>query len=185
MNPEAFLIIIRKQYFYYKRQADQAIAQLTDDQLFHQQDGSNSVAIIVKHISGNLLSRFTDFKQSDGEKHWRDRDQEFVLHSTKKADLTKQWEKAWQVLIIALDSIDYADVDDIVYIRKQPHRISTALIRSITHTASHVGQIIYAAKTVIGHDWKNLSIPLRGSAKYNEASINNPSVDHHYTDYLK
>ncbi len=186
MNPDTFLRDIKKQYAYYKRQADQAMVQLTDDQFFVKADGgSNSIAVIVKHLSGNLLSRFTDFKHADGEKTWRDRDQEFIVGSEERSDLLDQWERAWQILEEALDSLEAKDLDGIIHIRNHPHHISTALLRSITHTASHVGQIIYAAKAMLGDSWNNLSIPVGESEAFNQSSKGDTVHDQHYTDLLK
>ena len=185
MNPDIFLRDIKKQFWYYKRLTEQAIDQLTEEEFFYKAHyKSNSIAIIVKHISGNLLSRFTDFKTSDGEKEWRHRDQEFILDSDVKSDYMDKWHRSWTMLREALDSVESRQLDDKVIIRNHEHNISTAILRSVTHIASHVGQILYCAKAIKGDEWESLSIPVGASEAFNKIAFSEDQVEGHYTDLL-
>lgn len=161
---------IDAEYRRYKVLADAAFAQLDDAGLSQPgPNGGNSVTTLVWHISGNLLSRFTDFRTADGEKAWRDRDDEFVPRAVTRSELIGRWEDGWRALFGALDALSDADLDETVTVRGQPLRIDQALLRSVAHTAYHVGQILYLAKSIRGDAWKTLSIPLGGSAAYNRA----------------
>ena len=153
----------------YKRMADAALAQLDDSDFFRLPDPeSNNVAIIVKHIAGNLRSRWTDFLTSDGEKPDRNRDQEFVLaDSDTREDLMRYWERSWETVFNSIQSLKPDDVQRMVTIRGQPHTVLQALHRSLTHAAYHVGQIVFLAKHLRGAEWKTLSIPKGKSAEYN------------------
>lgn len=185
MDSAQFLSDIKKQYSYYRALAEQAINQISEQEFFYQQhEGVNSVAIIVKHISGNLLSRFKDFRSSDGEKSWRNRDNEFVKTADKKVDYMDAWHKAWTVLIEALDELNEANIMETIYIRKQGHTIPTALIRSLSHTSHHIGQILYQAKILKGKQWISLSIPKGQSQQFNESMNKEDLEGEHYTDHL-
>lgn len=185
MNPDVFLRDIKMQFWYYKDQAEKAIDQLTDDEFFYTiNKGSNSIAIIVKHISGNLRSRFSDFKTSDGEKEWRNRDKEFLLDSELMSDYMDQWHHAWVILEEAIDSIAKDQLDDMVLIRNHQHQISTALIRSVTHIAGHIGQILYCAKSIKRDDWESLSIPVGASEAFNKEAFSENTTEGHYTESL-
>lgn len=145
---------------HHKQLADDAMAQLDDEQFFALPDPeSNSVAIIVKHVAGNLRSRFTDFLSSDGEKPDRKRDQEFIIaeHAARRAIL-EDWEKQWQVLLDTVESLQPDDLARTVTIRAQPHSVLQALNRNATHMAYHTGQIVFLAKHWKSADWKTLSV---------------------------
>jgi hypothetical protein len=144
----------------HKRLADDAIAQLSDEQFFAMPDAdSNSVAIIVKHISGNLRSRFTDFLTSDGEKPDRNRDEEFVVReSPSRADILRAWDRHWQILFDTVQSLQQDDLLRTVTIRSEPHTALQALNRASLHLAYHTGQIVLLAKHWKGAEWKTLSI---------------------------
>ncbi|MEW6320441.1 MAG: DUF1572 family protein [Acidobacteriota bacterium] len=159
---------LRGEYRRYKALAEAAIAQLADDQIAAAAP-ANSIAVIVWHVSGNLASRFTDFLTSDGEKPWRNRDEEFVARTVSRAELLEKWEKGWRALYGALDQLTDADLGKTVTIRQQPMLVHEALHRSLAHTASHVGQIVYIAKTLRAGDWRYLSIPPGQSQAYNQA----------------
>lgn len=155
----------------YKRLADGAIAQLSDEQFFAKLDGeSNSVAIIVKHMAGNMRSRFTDFLTSDGEKPDRNRDQEFIVAAgASRAEILEAWEKYWQLV---LDTIKLLNADDLareVTIRGEPHSALQAINRQVAHSSHHVGQIVFLAKHWKGAEWETLSIPKGQSAAVNAA----------------
>lgn len=155
-----YLLSAKKQFIYYKSIADKAIAPLTDEQLNWQYNAqSNSIAIIIKHIAGNSISRWTNFLTTDGEKEWRNRDDEFENQDLSKQQLLALWEKGWQCLFDALDSVDDIALDTIIYIRKEKHTITEAINRQLAHLPYHIGQIIYIAKMVEGENWQSLSIP--------------------------
>lgn len=163
---------ILAEYRRYKALADAAFAQLEEHEL--SQPGpneGNSIATLVWHVSGNLRSRFSDFRTSDGEKPWRDRDEEFVARSVTRAELLDRWESGWSQLFGAVEALTDADLDATVTIRGQALRIEEALLRSLAHTVYHVGQILYLAKSIRGESWKILSIPRGGSKAYNAAPV--------------
>jgi len=155
----------------YKRLAESAIAQLNEVELFQQIDPeSNSVAIIMKHISGSMRSRFTDFLASDGEKSGRGRDREFVQDRLTREELISGWESAWQLLFATVEVLKPKDLLQIATIRGEEHTILQALNRALMHYAQHVGQIVFLAKHVHGPEWKTLSIPRGKSEEYKAGS---------------
>jgi uncharacterized damage-inducible protein DinB len=135
-------------------------------------DGNNSIAVIVHHIGGNLVSRFTDFLTTDGEKPWRDRDAEFADLSYTRAEVLDWWNKGWDVLTSELAKLTDADLEKKVTIRGQSLTIHEALTRSLSHTAYHVGQIVILARIVLGENWQTLTIPRGQSAEYNQNPTN-------------
>jgi hypothetical protein len=153
----------------YKRMADGTFEQLNDQAFFHLSDPeSNSVAILVKHISGNLRSRWTDFLTTDGEKSDRNRDQEFVLTpADTREDLMRRWEGSFDTVFSALKGLKPEDFDKAIYIRNEPHSIIQAINRSLNHVAGHISQIVFLGKLLRGAEWKTLSIPRGKSAEYN------------------
>jgi len=156
----------RRQMRGHKRMGEAAMAQLRDEDFFVTLDPeSNSVAILVKHLAGNMRSRFTDFLTTDGEKTDRFRDQEFELTpATTRADVMKWWEEGWARVFAALDSLEPEDVMRIVTIRGEPHTVLQAVNRQIAHYAQHIGQIVLLAKHYRSSEWKTLSIP-RGKSE--------------------
>jgi uncharacterized damage-inducible protein DinB len=160
---------IEGEYRRYKKLGEAAIEQLTDEQLALVNAGAgNSIATIVWHISGNLESRFTDFLQSDGEKPWRNRDDEFLQRTVPQAELHEKWEKGWTVLLQSLAHLEDENLHAQVKIRGVPLSVLDALHRSLAHTSYHVGQIVFLAKALRGADWRYLTIPPGGSAAYNQ-----------------
>ena len=156
------------EYRRYKTLGERAMRQLTDDELVRPAAaGDNSLPVIVHHIAGNLESRFSDFLTTDGEKPWRDRDQEFVSYTPTRAELEQRWERGWQVLLDTLAALTDEDLSKTVTIRGQALAVHEALHRSLAHTAYHVGQIVYIAKSVRGAAFESLSIPLGESQAYN------------------
>jgi Protein of unknown function (DUF1572) len=153
----------------HKRLADGAMAQLTDEQFFATPDAeSNSVAVIVKHMAGNMRSRFTDFLTTDGEKPGRNRDREFVVHADAKRDeVLSSWEQNWQLVFETLNSLHPEDLGRTVTIRGEPHSVIQAINRQVAHYAYHVGQIVYVAKHWRGSEWKSLSVPKGQSEQFN------------------
>ena len=157
----------------HKRMAEGAMSQLGDQELFRTIDPeSNSVAIIVKHLAGNMRSRFTDFLTSDGEKPTRHRDTEFVIDArTTRADVMSWWEQGWQAVFDTLSSLKPADVTRTVTIRNEPHTVLQAINRQIAHYAQHIGQIVFLAKHLKGSEWKTLSVPRGKSEELNAGKL--------------
>lgn len=163
----------------YKALGEAAISQLDDADFTRAGAGEcNSVATIVWHISGNLRSRFVDFRTSDGEKPWRNRDEEFEPRHVRRQELMAKWETGWAELFAALGALTDADLHEQVFIRRQPHAIHEALHRALAHTSYHVGQIVSIAKAIKGETWRNLSIPRGGSAAYNQAPHRETPANH-------
>jgi uncharacterized damage-inducible protein DinB len=159
---------IRAEYLRYKKLAEAAIDQASDEQLSAAASAdSNSIAAVCWHISGNLKSRFTDFLTADGEKPWRNRDEEFELRQVTRAELRAKWEDGWSVLLAALAELDDEALSREVKIRGQAVSVLDALHRSLAHTSYHVGQIVFIAKAGAGAKWTSLSIPKGQSASYN------------------
>lgn len=157
-----------KQFEYYKLLAEKTFDQLSDEQLFYQTNGeSNSIATIVKHLSGNMNSRWTDFLTSDGEKEWRNRDSEFDSAITTKKELLEKWNEGWQCLFEVLYSLTADDLSKTVYIRNQEHSVLEAINRQLAHYPYHVGQIVYIGKMLCDLRWQSLSIPKGQSESYN------------------
>jgi hypothetical protein len=159
----------RRQFRGYKRLGEGALAQLKDEELFVALDPeSNSAAIIVKHIAGNMRSRFTDLLTADGEKPDRHRDQEFELSSeVNRADVMRWWESGWSCVFSAIEALRPEDVQRTVTIRGEPHTVLQAINRQLAHYAYHVGQIVFLAKHLRSQDWKSLSIPRGQSEEVN------------------
>jgi uncharacterized damage-inducible protein DinB len=153
----------------YKRLGDGAIEQLSDQQLFASlDDESGSVAVIIKHMAGNMRSRFTDFLTTDGEKADRNRDQEFLMApNTTRDQLLAAWERGWQLVFDGVQSLTSADLERTVTIRGEPHSVLQAVNRQVAHNAYHVGQIAFLAKHWKGAEWKSLSVPKGQSEQFN------------------
>lgn len=157
-----------KRFEYYKILGDQAFAQLSEEEIFwHPNDESNSVALIVKHIAGNMLSRWTNFLTEDGEKSWRKRDEEFISTFTTKAEVLESWEKGWACLFEALDQINEENLYATIYIRSEAHSVIDAVFRQLAHYPYHIGQIVYIAKMLKNENWKTLSIARNKSGEFN------------------
>ena len=152
-----------------KRLADLAVDQLDDEQVWRRIDGdSNSVGVLMRHMAGNMRSRWTDFRTTDGEKPDRHRDQEFEDVAIGRQELLAEWEDGWQRLFDALSSISDADLQDTIYIREEPHTIHRAIVRQIVHYAGHAYQILALGKHLKGSDWKTLSVPRGKSDEFNQ-----------------
>jgi hypothetical protein len=159
---------VRDEFRKAKNLADKSIAQLDADQLWHKLDPeANSVAIIMRHMAGNMRSRWTDFLTSDGEKPDRHRDQEFDDAAVDREALLGEWEKGWQCLFDALDPLTDADLQRTVHIRAEPHSVYQAISRQVAHLAGHAYQILLLAKHLKGAEWKTLSIPRGQSEEFN------------------
>lgn len=182
---ENYLISVEKQFKYYKMLGDKTFLQCEDSMLFEQRDdGSNSIAIIVNHIAGNMLSRWTDFLSTDGEKSWRNRDQEFANVLTNRKDLVERWEAGWICLFKALESINNETINTEIFIRNQGHTVVEAINRQLCHYSYHIGQIVLIGKSANGRDWKSLSISKGESESYNADHFNSQKSTQHFTDNL-
>ena len=163
MNKE-FLQSVSKVFLQYKTIAEKAIEQLEPKRLFIQpNENSNSISVIMKHMAGNMISRWTDFLTTDGEKPNRNRDEEFENNITDKKELFLYWEKGWKVFFDTLHSLKSEDLQRTIYIRKEAHTVLEAINRQLAHYAYHVGQIVYAAKMLKETEWNSLSIPKKKS----------------------
>lgn len=164
-----YLESVKSQFQHYKTIGERTFDQLNDDDLFWQyNDESNSIAIIVKHLWGNMLSRWTDFLTADGEKEWRKRDEEFEGDISTRAEMLDKWNEGWECLFTALDALTQDDLNSkSVYIRNEEHSITDAINRQLAHYSYHVGQIVLIAK-MVSSDWKALTIPKGESRAYNE-----------------
>ncbi len=158
-------------FHYYKQLAERAMEQLSDSELYTALDGEgNSVAVIVKHLVGNMRSRWTDFLTTDGEKPDRNRDAEFEGDSTgTRIDLMQRWEGGWKILFDALAPLSDSDLATKVLIRSEPHSVMQAINRQMAHYAYHVGQIVFLAKHLHAADWKVLTVPRGKSSAFNQA----------------
>ena len=171
-NEFNFLEDVRNQSRYYRRLAEQAMEQLEAEQLFSAANAdSNSIAVIAGHLAGNMLSRWTDFMTTEGEKSWRDRDGEFEVQFKGREDLRERWNRGWDCYLNALDGIQPSDLDKICYIRNQGHTVLEAINRQFAHYAYHVGQIVFAAKQLKAAPWKSLTIPKNQSRAFNAAKF--------------
>lgn len=180
-----YLESVSKQFQYYKLLGEKTFDQLTDEDLFWVPNSySNSIALIVKHVSGNMLSRWTDFLNSDGEKEWRNRDGEFLMDFSTRHEMMDKWNKGWDCLFAALDSCQSVELDHIVYIRNIGHTIVEAINRQLAHYAYHIGQVVYIGTLIKENDWKSLSIPKNQSQKYNASKFSKDKHRGHFTDDL-
>jgi hypothetical protein len=167
---EEYLSTVIKRLKYYKLLGEQTFDQL-DEKNFHWQPSSesNSIAVIIQHIAGNMLSRWTNFLSEDGEKEWRQRDDEFEIHNYSKQQLIDMWDKGWKCFLDTLDSLTAADLLKTIYIRKEPLTAIDAINRQLAHYPYHIGQIVYIGRMIKNEDWKNLSIPKGRSQQYNQS----------------
>src|ERR1041385_4425553 len=172
-----------KLFRYYKKLGEGAIAQLNDEQVLRKPNElSNSIALIVHHLSGNMLSRWTGFLTSDGEKSWRYREAEFDETYANKAEMLGGWEKGWRCLIDALESLKPEDLSKLIYIRNEGQTAMEAIQRQLAHYPYHVGQIIYQAKILVENEFKSLSIPKGKSDSFNQDKFSQPKERKHFTD---
>ncbi|MCD9577158.1 DUF1572 family protein [Flavobacterium soyae] len=180
---ESYLESVKKQFLYYKALGEKAIEQLEPDQLFISvNEDTNSIATIIKHISGNMLSRWTDFLTSDGEKEWRNRDSEFENDLKSKNEVLEIWNKGWNCLENALNSLRPEQLSDIIYIRNEGHTVIEAINRQLAHYPYHVGQIVFYAKQLKKSSWESLSIPKNKSENYNTEKFAKEKEIKNFTD---
>jgi len=178
-----YLDSIKKQFEYYKMLGEKTMAQLTEEQLFWQyNENSNSIGTIVKHLWGNMRSRWTDFLTSDGEKEFRDREAEFENDINSRKELMEKWEEGWDCLFTAINSLGPNDLAKIVFIRNQGHTVTEAINRQLAHYPYHIGQIVFLGKMLAANGWKSLSIPKGNSSIYNQEKFSKAKERGHFTD---
>ncbi|HHB51787.1 MAG TPA: DUF1572 domain-containing protein [Saprospiraceae bacterium] len=183
---EDYLKSVIKQFEYYKSVGEKTFNQLADKDLLWQfNEESNSIAIIVNHLSGNMKSRWTDFLTSDGEKEWRNRDQEFEDIIQTRKDLLVKWNEGWECLFTALSSINTTNFDTKIYIRNQEHSIIEAINRQLAHYTYHIGQITFLGKMIKSNQWKSLTIPKGKSKVFNKNKFSKGKHTGHFSDDLK
>lgn len=173
----------RKQFAYYKQLGEKTIDQLQDEHLNWQyNEECNSIATIVRHMYGNMLSRWTDFRNTDGEKEWRNRDAEFTNQPLDRTALLTLWNEGWDCLFTALESITDAELNTIIYIRNQGHTVTEAINRQLAHYPYHVGQIVFIGKMALNTKWQSLSIPRGQSDVFNAQKFSSEQTCQHFTD---
>ena len=169
MIEQIFLDSVIKRFKEYKTLGEKTFNQLREEEMhFQPNESSNSIAVIIQHMHGNMLSRWTNFLAEDGEKEWRRRDDEFEVHSFSKQQLIDQWNEGWKVLLNALESLIADDLSKTITIRSQPLNVVDAINRQLAHYSYHVGQIVYLGRWIRQDEWKSLSIPKNQSNAYNQ-----------------
>jgi uncharacterized damage-inducible protein DinB len=181
-----YLDSVKKQFEYYKMLGEKAVEQVADfsePKLFWEyNEESNSIATIIKHLWGNMLSRWTDFLTTDGEKQWRNREAEFDNDIDTKEQLLRKWNEGWKCLFDAIDALTAEDLQKEIYIRNMGHTVTEALNRQLAHYAYHVGQIVFLGKIICDDKWKSLSIPKGSSKQYNAEKFSQPKHKEHFAD---
>lgn len=178
-----YLESIKKQFLYYKTLGEKAMNQLEPEQLFIAvNEDTNSIAVIVKHLSGNMISRWTDFLTSDGEKEWRNRDGEFEETINDKAELMQLWNQGWDCFFNTINSLTPDQLETIIYIRNEGHTVIEAINRQLAHYPYHIGQIVFYAKMLKKTEWETLSIAKNKSNSYNADKFSKEKSIKNFTD---
>ena len=182
---ENYLESVKKQFEYYKLIGEKTIAKVPAEKLLWQYNQeSNSMATIVKHLHGNMLSRWTNFLTTDGEKEWRKRDAEFENDNHSKEYIIQLWNEGWACLFNALNNLTTVDLNKIIYIRNQGHTVLEAINRQLAHYPYHIGQIVFIGKMILNQKWESLSIPKGDSKTYNDDKFSNPKHQEHFTEEI-
>ena len=172
-----------KLFEYYKLLGEKSMEQISDENLFWQYNPEcNSISTIVKHLSGNMLSRWTDFLNTDGEKEWRNREEEFTNNINSREEMMGLWNNGWRSFLETLKALEPSDLNKIIYIRNQGQTVMEAIDRQLAHYPYHIGQIVFIAKMVCNDQWKSLSIPRGRSQEYNESKFQQPKQTTNFTD---
>jgi hypothetical protein len=178
-----YLVSVKKQMLYYKTVAEKAIEQLEAEQLFISvNEDTNSIATIMNHMVGNMLSRWTDFLTSDGEKEWRTRDAEFENPIITKEELLNNWNKGWDCFFNTINELKPEQLSQIIYIRNEGQTALDAINRQLAHYPYHIGQIVFYAKMLKKTEWMSLSIPKNKSNEYNADKFSKEKTNKHFTD---
>ncbi len=171
-----------KEFKFYKILGEKTFVQVPGEKLCWKYSAhSNSIGIIVKHLSGNMISRWTNFLTQDGEKKWRNRDAEFENDIISRKNLLEKWNEGWECLFNALSSLTEADLEKEIYIRNQGHTVLEAINRQLTHYSYHIGQIVFIGKIICADNWTSISIPLGKSEIFNNKKFSKPKHKEHYT----
>lgn len=179
----SYLSSTKKQFAYYKLVGEKAIDQLEDEQLFIvANEDTNSIATIIKHIAGNMLSRWTNFLITDGEKDWRNRDTEFANDLKTKDEVLAIWNSGWNCLFATLDSLESENLSQIIYIRNEGHTVVEAINRQLAHYPYHIGQIVFYSKLLKQSSWNSLTIPRNKSVNYNNTMFAEEKNIQNFTD---
>ena len=180
-----FLSSCTKQFQYYKDLGNKTFEQIPEEKLLWKcSEESNSIATIVKHMHGNMMSRWTDFLTTDGEKEWRKRDEEFDNDIKSKEELLAKWNEGWDCLFHAINQLTEEDLEKEIYIRNMGHSVTEALNRQLAHYPYHVGQIVFIGKMIADKKWNSLSIAKGASKEYNQEKFSKPKRKEHFTDDL-
>jgi uncharacterized damage-inducible protein DinB len=180
---EQYLASVKSQFEYYKALAEKAMDQLEPEQLFISTDeNTNSIAAIIKHMSGNMISRWTDFLTTDGEKPTRNRDAEFEISIQDKATILQKWNEGWACFFTTFNALEPEQLGQIVYIRNEGHTVIEAISRHLAHSTYHIGQIVFYAKQLNDGNWKSLSIPKNKSKAYNDDKFSSEKTIKNYTE---
>ncbi len=183
LSTEQYLINTIKLARYYKNLGDKTFEQLSEEDIhWSAGENSNSIAAIVKHLWGNMLSRFTNFITEDGEKAWRQRDAEFDDDISGKEELLSKWNEGWSCFLSTLEKLNTEDLSKTIYICNEGHSVMDAIQRQMAHYPMHIGQIIFAAKLLKGSEWQTLSIAKGASEKYNSEKFTETKKERHFTD---
>ncbi len=181
----SYLTSVLKQFKYYKSLGDKTFEQLSFHELKERPNtDAHNIPTIIKHILGNMLSRWTNFLTEDGEKSWRQRDQEFEDDYSSKEEIIFEWNRGWQCLFNAIESLTEDDLEKLIYIRNQGHTVTEAINRQLAHYSYQIGQIVFLGKIINGNAWKSLSIPKGLSSYYNAEKFSVEKGRRHFTDDL-
>ena len=183
----SYIDSVEKQFQYYKMLGEKTFEQLDEGELFWKNSSEdNSIAILVNHMWGNMMSRWTDFLTTDGEKEWRNRDAEFENITSTKEKMLAKWNEGWECLFSALKTVNGANLGEVIYIRNQGHSITEAINRQLCHYSYHVGQIVFLGKLIKGNNWQSLSIVKGESANYNKNKFTQEkSITHFTSEFIK
>ena len=180
---DIYLVSVKKQMLYYKTIAEKSIEQLEENQLFiSANEDTNSIAAIIKHMAGNMLSRWTNFLTTDGEKEWRKRDEEFENTINSREELLKIWNEGWDCFFKAIEALKPEQLSQIIYIRNEGQTALDAINRQLAHYPYHIGQIVFYAKMLKKEEWTSLSIPKNKSNSYNADKFAQEKSNKHFTD---
>lgn len=183
MQNNTYLESVKKQMLYYKTIAEKAMDQLEEEQLFLAlNENTNAISTIIQHMSGNMLSRWTDFLTTDGEKEWRNRDAEFQISINSKEELLAIWNKGWDCFFNAINALTTEQLSTIIYIRNEGHTAMDAINRQLAHYPYHIGQIVFYAKMLKQTEWTSLSIPKNNSDSYNADKFSKEKSIKNFTD---
>ncbi len=184
-NEAPYLENVSKEFHYYKSLGEKTMDQLSDTELnWTVNEESNSIATIVNHLSGNMLSRWTNIFKEDGEKSWRNRDQEFINAAMDKDTVLNHWNKGWDCFFDTFHQLDATDLNRIIYIRNQGHSVQEALNRQLAHYAYHIGQLVFLGKLIKNTNWQSLSIPKGNSGDFNASKFSKEKSKTHFTEDL-